>query len=137
MTGLEFAQWLLHHEKIEGVRIEHGAANAYVPGERVLVLRGGTIRGRDTATLAVVAHEVGHAAQEARWGPLVPPLRWLLAGRLWLEWDATRWALRRMRADGREEAAAVLRASWRGYVRPALWQTAALLALAGWMWWKG
>jgi len=106
-----------------------GVANTYDPGERLITLRPHVYRGATSATLTLAAHEAGHALQHRAIGWLVPAARWLLLGRLLLEWDASRRARTILRALDVEPDEQALRDSWRSYAAPAVWQTGAMVGL--------
>jgi Zn-dependent membrane protease YugP len=129
MTGARFCRRLLERRGI-AAEVVRGSANCYVAGERLIVLRPHCHDGTSRQHLTLVAHEVGHAEQEHRMGSMAPALRWVLAGRLWLEWDASRRARRLMAEEGFAVDEEALRDSWRGYLQPALWQMGLMLVVA-------
>ncbi|WP_010096514.1 zinc metallopeptidase [Ornithinibacillus scapharcae] len=69
MTGLEVARKILDSEGLSDVRIELSRRGAlsdhYDPTARVIRLSEPVYRGSSIASLAVAAHEVGHAIQHA------------------------------------------------------------------------
>ncbi len=69
MTGLEVARKILDREGLSDVRIELSRRGAlsdhYDPTARVIRLSEPVYRGNSIASLAVAAHEVGHAIQHA------------------------------------------------------------------------
>lgn len=69
MTGLEVARRILDSEGLSDVRIELSRRGAlsdhYDPTARVIRLSEPVYRGSSIASLAVAAHEVGHAIQHA------------------------------------------------------------------------
>ncbi|WP_047980298.1 zinc metallopeptidase [Ornithinibacillus contaminans] len=69
MTGVEVARKILDHEGLSDVRIEltrRGAlSDHYDPTAKVVRLSEPVYRGNSLASLAVAAHEVGHAIQHA------------------------------------------------------------------------
>lgn len=135
MTGAILCRRLLEGEGIE-CDVAVGAANCYVPGERLIVLRPHCYHGNSRKQLTLAAHEAGHAAQEVSAGWAAPAVRWLLIGRLWLEWDASGRARRMMQAAGVAPNEDALEESWRGYLVPGLWQMGTMLAmlLLAWFW---
>ena len=67
MTGAEAAERLMRYAGIYDVRIEGVAGNLsdhYDPRQRVLRLSNGVFRGNSVASLAIAAHELGHAMQD-------------------------------------------------------------------------
>ncbi len=69
ISGLEFAQMILPqiglgYLKIEGVSGE--LTDHYDPRDKTLRLSRGVAYGRTVAALAIVAHETGHALQDAK-----------------------------------------------------------------------
>jgi Zn-dependent membrane protease YugP len=133
MTGATLCRRLLERAGIEG-EVARGPANCYVPGEQLIVLRPHCYHGTSRKLLTLAAHEAGHAEQEHRLGWMTPALRWVLAGRLWLEWDASRRARLLLAAEGLNAHEEALEESWRGYLVPALWQTGLMLAAMGFAW---
>ena len=128
ITGANFCKRLLRDAGIEACVVS-GPENAYVPGEQLIVLRPHCHGGTTVRQLTLAAHEVGHAAQHATIGWLAPALRWLLPGRLWLEWDASQRARQMMGAQERVACEEALAESWRGYLVPAIWQVAAMMGV--------
>jgi len=110
-----------------GVEVLPAMANEYRPAERLITLTPRHYGGNSARNLTVAAHECGHAEQHAAIGWMAPALRWLLLGRLFLEWDASRRARRMMHGLGLIVHEQVLLDSWRGYLVPALWQTGLML----------
>jgi Zn-dependent membrane protease YugP len=73
-SGVEAAEVLLDRLGLRGVRVEraHGRlADHYDPLARVLRLSPEVARGRSIAAVGTVAHEVGHAHQDATGYPLL------------------------------------------------------------------
>jgi len=74
MTGAEAAQQLLQANGLWGVSIEGipgQMTDHYDPRSKVLRLSAGVARTPSVASLGIVAHEVGHAVQDAKaYGPL-------------------------------------------------------------------
>lgn len=67
MTGLEVAQVLMRNEGLDHVRVEGIGGNLtdhYDPREKVMRLSDGSMRVPSVAAMAIVAHELGHAAQD-------------------------------------------------------------------------
>jgi Zn-dependent membrane protease YugP len=67
LTGAETAQRILDANGIANVRIEEVAgflSDHYSPGEKVLRLSPEIYSGRSVSSLAVAAHECGHALQD-------------------------------------------------------------------------
>jgi Zn-dependent membrane protease YugP len=128
MTGATLCRRLLERLEIEGA-VVRGEANHYVHGDRLIVLRQHCYNGTSRRQLTIAAHEAGHAAQEQRFGWIAPALRWVLLGRLLLEWDASARARRLMAAEGIPTHEESLKESWRGYLAPALWQLALLVGI--------
>lgn len=106
-----------------------GTENAYWPSDRLITLRTHVYGGSSSANLTVAAHEAGHAEQHWAVGWVAPSIRWLLAGRLLLEWDASRRARRMLAQAGLVVNEAALEATWRAYLVPAYWQAALLLTI--------
>lgn len=112
-----------------GIETIPGTSNAYHPCERMITLIPRHYGGTGAHSLTVAAHECGHAEQHEAIGWMAPALRWLLLGRLFLEWDASRRARRMMHGLGFIVHEPVLLDSWRGYLVPALWQTGLMLGV--------
>ncbi len=74
LSGYEIARILLRSASLDHVRVEElpGKLNDhYDPGKKVLRLSRGVAESRSVASLGIVAHEVGHAMQDAtNYGPL-------------------------------------------------------------------
>ena len=74
LSGAEAAQRLVRMAGLAEVRIEPVAGNLtdhYDPRQKVLRLSQGVAQNRSVASLGIVAHEVGHAMQDAtNYGPL-------------------------------------------------------------------
>jgi Zn-dependent membrane protease YugP len=67
VSGVEAARELLQAGGLYGVDIEGAQGNLsdhYDPRQKVLRLSPGVANGRSVASLAIVAHEVGHAVQD-------------------------------------------------------------------------
>lgn len=76
MSGAEAAATLLSRSGVPGVRIEHARGGTlsdhYDPRHKVLRLSRDVFGGRSVASVAVAAHEAGHALQDAGgYGPLM------------------------------------------------------------------
>lgn len=76
ISGLEAARYLLsstglHHIRVEGTPGQ--LTDHYDPRSRTLRLSPQVAHGRSVAALGIVAHEVGHAMQDAQ---AYAPLRW-------------------------------------------------------------
>jgi len=68
LSGLEAARRLLAHHQLGAVAVEQTPGHLtdhYDPTSRTLRLSEGVADGRSITSLGVVAHEVGHAAQDA------------------------------------------------------------------------
>jgi Zn-dependent membrane protease YugP len=74
LSGSEIARILLRSAGLDHVRVEEAGGRLgdhYDPGKKVLRLSRGVSQGRSVASLGIVAHEVGHAMQDAtNYGPL-------------------------------------------------------------------
>lgn len=74
LSGSEVARILLRSAGLERVSVEEVPSQLgdhYDPGKKVLRLSRGVAQGRSVASLGIVAHEVGHAMQDAtNYGPL-------------------------------------------------------------------
>ncbi len=74
LSGAETARYILDASDLRAVRVEasHGMlSDHYDPRERVVRLSPDVFHGRSVASLAVAAHEVGHALQHRdEYGPL-------------------------------------------------------------------
>jgi Zn-dependent membrane protease YugP len=74
LSGHEVARILLRSAGLERVRVEEAQGRLgdhYDPSKKVLRLSRGVAQGRSVASLGIVAHEVGHAMQDAtNYGPL-------------------------------------------------------------------
>ncbi|MDD2694525.1 MAG: zinc metallopeptidase [Anaerolineales bacterium] len=84
VNGQQAAERLLAHYRLNGVRIERidGRLNDhYDPRRNTLRLTDGVINNRSITALGIVAHEAGHAAQDAD-GYRFMRLRSFLANRL-------------------------------------------------------
>ncbi len=67
MSGAQAAQRLIQRAGLVGVRIEgvHGnLTDHYDPRDKVLRLSAGVYQGSSVASLAIAAHELGHALQD-------------------------------------------------------------------------
>lgn len=129
MTGAEVCRALLARIEIPA-QVAVGPTNHYANGERIVFLREHCYHGTSKKNRTLAAHEAGHAAQEARYGWLAPALRWLVPGRLLLEWDASRRAREMLLAIDEEADEPTLLSSWHSYLWPAVWQTGLLVAIA-------
>lgn len=71
-SGVELARWLLARESVTNVGVEKtDDGDHYDPAERMVRLSPPNFDGHSITALAVAAHEVGHAIQDARgYGPL-------------------------------------------------------------------
>lgn len=68
LSGYEIARILLRSAGLEHIRVEKVRGNLsdhYDPGKNVLRLSEGVADNRSVASLGIVAHEVGHAMQDA------------------------------------------------------------------------
>lgn len=68
LNGLEIAENLLGHYTLSSIRIENTPGvltDHYDPQANILRLSDGVARGRSITALGIVAHEVGHASQDA------------------------------------------------------------------------
>ena len=68
MTGAQAAEYVLRHNGVTGVRIEHVAGNLtdhYNPTDKTLNLSDSVYESNSIAAAAVAAHECGHAVQHA------------------------------------------------------------------------
>ena len=68
LTGYEAARVLLRSAGLDFIRVERASGllgDHYDPGKKVLRLSPGVAEGRSVAALGIVAHEVGHALQDA------------------------------------------------------------------------
>jgi hypothetical protein len=68
LSGYEAARILLRSAGLDSVRVEEVSgqlSDHYDPGKDVLRLSQGVYRNRSVAALGIVAHEVGHAMQDA------------------------------------------------------------------------
>jgi len=74
ISGIEAAQAILSGEGLGHVSVEGIAGELtdhYDPSKKTLGLSQAVARGRSVASLAIVAHEIGHAQQDAQaYGPL-------------------------------------------------------------------
>ncbi len=74
LSGHEAARILLRSIGLDHIRIEEVSgqlSDHYDPGKDVLRLSQGVARSRSVASLGIVAHEIGHAMQDAAdYGPL-------------------------------------------------------------------
>jgi Zn-dependent membrane protease YugP len=74
LSGHETARILLRSAGLDHVRVEEAPGRLndhYDPGKKVLRLSRGVAESRSVASLGIVAHEVGHAMQDAtNYGPL-------------------------------------------------------------------
>lgn len=114
-----------------------GTYNAYWPGEQLITLRPTVYANTSNKALTLAAHEAGHAAQHRSLWWLAPALRFVVPGRLWLEWDASNRARVMMRELGATPHEDALTDSWREYLVPALWQMGVLIAVIGaWLIWR-
>jgi hypothetical protein len=72
LTGAQTALRILQQNGISNVRVEETSgwlSDHYSPGEKVLRLSHEIFAGRSVSSLAVAAHEVGHAIQDAKGYP--------------------------------------------------------------------
>jgi Zn-dependent membrane protease YugP len=84
ISGLEAARLLLSSCNLNNVRIEvvqGRLTDHYDPQAKILRLTDGVANGRSVTSLSIVAHEVGHAAQDAE-GYRFMRLRGVMANRL-------------------------------------------------------
>jgi Zn-dependent membrane protease YugP len=68
LSGYEAARILLRSAGLDGVRVEEVSgqlSDHYDPSKEILRLSQGVYRSRSVAALGIVAHEVGHAIQDA------------------------------------------------------------------------
>ncbi len=66
-TGGELAQHLVEHYGLDGIGVEETTlGDHYDPDARMVRLSADHYHGRSVAAVAVAAHEVGHAIQDAR-----------------------------------------------------------------------
>jgi Zn-dependent membrane protease YugP len=68
ISGYEAARILLRSASLDDVRVEEASGRLgdhYDPGKKVLRLSKGVAQNRSVASLGIVAHEVGHAMQDA------------------------------------------------------------------------
>ncbi len=121
MTGAELCRAWMQERGIAGAVLS-GPLNAYDPGERIISLRPHCYSGSTPRMLTTAAHEAGHADQHADLGWMIAAAQWLMPGRLWLEWDASRRAEKILGYFGRAADAGTLRASWESYLGPAVIQ---------------
>jgi Zn-dependent membrane protease YugP len=74
LNGHEVARILLRSVGLDHIRVEETngkLSDHYDPGKNILRLSRGVAQSRSVATLGIVAHEVGHAMQDAAdYGPL-------------------------------------------------------------------
>jgi Zn-dependent membrane protease YugP len=74
LSGYEAARILLRSAGLDDVRVEEvpgRLSDHYDPGKNVLRLSRGVAQSRSVASLGIVAHEVGHAVQDAtQYAPL-------------------------------------------------------------------
>lgn len=74
LTGYDAARVLLRSAGLEGIGVEEvpgRLSDHYDPGKKVLRLSQGVARSPSVASLGIVAHEIGHAVQDAtNYGPL-------------------------------------------------------------------
>ncbi len=74
LSGQEAARILLRSIGLDHIRVEEVSgqlSDHYDPGKEVLRLSQGVARSRSVASLGIVAHEIGHAMQDAAdYGPL-------------------------------------------------------------------
>ena len=69
MTGAQAAEYVLRHNNVTGVRIEHVAGNLtdhYDPRTNVIRLSDSVYGTASVAAVGVAAHEAGHAVQTAQ-----------------------------------------------------------------------
>lgn len=126
MTGADLCR------SVTSLEVRCALANEYRPGDMLITLTPHNYGGHSAKNLTLAAHECGHAFQPA-W---LQPLRWLVIGRLALEWDASRRARAVLTSRGLVVDEAALRASWHGYVWPAAWQTGAMAGVLGFLLWR-
>jgi Zn-dependent membrane protease YugP len=108
VSGVEAARELLQANGLYGVDVEGAQGNLsdhYDPRSKVLRLSSGVANGRSVASLAIVAHEVGHAVQDQQQyallrlrAGLVPAVNigsslgiWLVFGGLLLGFSGLAW----------------------------------------------
>lgn len=108
VTGAQAAQALLTQNGLYGINIEGIAGNLsdnYDPRSKTLNLSQGSATGSSVASLAIVAHEIGHAQQDASGSALmalrsgiVPAVSigsqigpWLIFGGLLLQFEPLMW----------------------------------------------
>ncbi|MGQ9599467.1 MAG: zinc metallopeptidase [Anaerolineae bacterium] len=68
LTGYEVARILLRSAGLDSIRVEEvpgRLSDHYDPGKKVLRLSSGVARSPSVASLGIVAHEIGHAMQDA------------------------------------------------------------------------
>jgi Zn-dependent membrane protease YugP len=68
LSGYEAARILLRSARLDHVRVEEVSgklSDHYDPGKNVMRLSKGVAQSRSVASLGIVAHEVGHAMQDA------------------------------------------------------------------------
>jgi hypothetical protein len=74
LSGVDAARYLLRAAGLEDVHIDHAPgtlSDHYDPRTRQLRLSSGVARSASVGALSIVAHEVGHAIQDAKnYGPL-------------------------------------------------------------------
>lgn len=69
MTGAQAAEWVLRHNNVTGVRIEHvsGAlTDHFDPRSNTIRLSDGVYDSASVAAVGIAAHEAGHAVQHAQ-----------------------------------------------------------------------
>lgn len=69
MTGAQAAEYLLHHNGVTGVRIEHVAGSMtdhFDPRTNVIRLSDTVYNSNSVAAIGVACHEAGHAVQHAQ-----------------------------------------------------------------------
>ena len=69
MTGLQIARWLLDQNNLQNVQVETTKgklSDHYDPRVKVLRLSADVANKASVASLGIVAHEVGHAVQDAK-----------------------------------------------------------------------
>ena len=71
-TGSELAKHFIDRFKLDGVRVEKGniGDNHYDPSGRIVCLSPDIFDGKSLTSIAVAAHEIGHAIQFAKNEPV-------------------------------------------------------------------
>ena len=78
-TGGELARHLLDLARLENVKVEEGkeGQDHYSPMEKAVRLSPANFHGRSVTAVAIAAHEVGHALQDAEGSRLLKTRIWL------------------------------------------------------------